>query len=197
MDYCHAFRTYQSRHAGAPDCSFVDAACAAIADPETFSPVSIGRTLREKRFCGPPIGSSNPIRAVIKEARQQFGEDRPISLLLSLGGGQSTPLSLQSSLTLPHGRLEFMARAVQDCERTANEMSHHLSEVDAYLRLDVDKGLNGLQLSDWHRLGAIESHTDVYTQSFAISKRIDKALDLLQSSSGNFTLGNLGMTSQS
>ena len=125
----------------------------------------------------------------------QFGEDAPLSLLLSLGAGQSTPLSLQSSLALPHGRLEFMARAVQDCERTANEISQHLSDVDAYLRLDVDKGLNDLKISDWHRLGAIESHTDVYIQSFPISKRIDKALDLLQSTSGNFTLRNLGATS--
>jgi hypothetical protein len=194
MDQCHAFRTYRSRHVGAPDCSFVDAACAAIADPNTFSPVSIGRALREKQFCGPPIGSSNPIRAVIQEARQLFGEDNPVSLLLSLGSGQCAPLPLRSSLTLPHGRLEFMAR---DCERTANEISQHLSEVDAYLRLDVDKGLNDLKISDWHRLGAIESHTDVYIQSFPISKRIDKALDLLQSTSGNFTLGNLGATSQS
>jgi hypothetical protein len=195
MDHCHAFRTYRSRHAGAPDCIFVDAACAAIADPNTFSPVSIGRKLREKRFCGPPIGFSNPIRAVLKEARLHFGEDTPTSLLLSLGGGQSTPLSLHPSVVLPHGRLEFMARAVQDCERTANEISQHLSEVDAYLRLDVDKGLNDLKISDWHRLGAIESHTDVYIQS--ISDKIDKALHLLQSTSGKFTLGNLGTTSWS
>ena len=196
MGYCHAFRTYRSRHPGAPDCSFVDAACAAIADPNTFFPVSIGQIPREKRFCGPPIGSSNPIRAVIKEARLQFGDDAPLSLFLSLGAGQSTPISLQSSLTLPNGRLEFMARAVQDCERTANEISQHLSDVDAYLRLDVDKGLNDLKL-DWHRLGAIESHTDVYVQSFPISDKIDKALGLLQSTSGNFNLGNLGATSQS
>jgi len=90
-----------------------------------------------------------------------------------------------------------MARAVQDCERTANEISQHLSDVDAYLRLDVDKGLNDLKISDWHRLGAIESHTEVYVQSFPISDKIDKALGLLQSTSGNFTLGNLGTTSQS
>src|SRR5271170_4402435 len=195
MDQCHAFRTYRSRHAGAPDCSFVDAACAAIADPNTFSPVSIGRALREKQFCGPPIGSSNPIRAVLKEACQLFGEDNPISLLLSLGSGQSAPLSLRSSLTLPHGRLEFMARAVQDCERTANEISQHLSDVDAYLRLDVEKGLNDLKISDWHRLGAIESHTNVYIQSFPISDKIDKALGLLQSTIGSITLQDLGATS--
>jgi hypothetical protein len=197
MDYCHAFRTYRSRHLGAPECSFIDAACAAIAHPNAFPPVSIGQRRREQRFCGPPIGSSNPIRAVLKEARLQFGEDTPISLLLSLGGGQSAPLSLQSSVMLPHGRLEFMARAVQNCERTANEVSQHLSEVDAYLRLDVDKGLNDLKTSDWHRLGAIESHTNVYTQSSPISDKIDKALDLLRSTSGNFTLGDLGATSQS
>jgi hypothetical protein len=115
MDHCHAFRTYRSRHAGAPDCSFVDAACAAIADPKIFSPVSIGRMIREQRFCGPPMGSSNPIRAVLKEARQHFGKDTPISLLLSLGAGKSVPLSLQPSLPLLHGRVELMARAVQDC----------------------------------------------------------------------------------
>jgi hypothetical protein len=195
MDHCHAFRTYRSPHPGAPDCSFVDAACAAIADPNMFSPVSIGRARREKWFCGPPMGYSNPIRAVLKEARQHFSEDTPISLLLSLGGGQSAPLSLQPSVILPHGRLEFMARAVQDCERTANEISRHLSEVDAYLRLDVDKGLYDLKISDWHRLGAIESHTDVYIQSFPISDKIDKALGLLQSTGGNFTLRDLGATS--
>jgi len=197
MNYCHAFRTYRSRRAGAPDCSFVDAACAAIADPNTFSPVSIGRTLRNKQFCGTLIGSSNPIQAVLQEARLQFGEDTLISLLLSLGGGQSAPLSLQPSIALPHGRFEFMARAVQDCERTANEISQHLSDVDAYLRLDVDKGLNDLKISDWHRLGTIESHTDIYLQSSPISDKIDKALGLLQSRSGNFTLGNLGTSSQS
>jgi hypothetical protein len=195
MDYCHAFRTYRSRHAGAPDCTFVDAACAAIAGPDTFSPVSIGRPPREQQFCGPPIGSSNPIRAVLKEARQQFGEDTLVSLLLSLGGGQSAPLSLRSFFTLPDGRLEFMARAVQDCERTAIEISEQLSEVDAYLRLNVDKGLGDLKVSDWHRLGAIETHTNVYIQSSPISDTIDKALSLLQTTSGNFTLRDLGAIS--
>jgi hypothetical protein len=141
------------------------------------------------------MGFSNPIRAVIKEAHQVFGEDRPISLLLSLGAGQSAPLSLQSPLTFSYGRLEFMARAVQECERTANEISQHLSDVDAYLRLDVDKGLNDLKISDWHRLGAIESHTNVYIQSFPISIKIDKALDLLQSTSENITLRDLGAIS--
>jgi hypothetical protein len=197
MGHCHAFRTYRSRQAGGPECSFVDVACAAIADPDTFSPVSIGRSLTEQHFCGPPMGSSNPIRAVLKEARLVFGEDRPLSLLLSVGGGQSAPLSVQSSVSLPHGRLEFIARAVQDCERTASEISQQLSEVDAYLRLDVDKGLENLKISDWHRLGAIKSHTDVYIQSFPISDKIDKALGLLQSASGKFTLGNLGTTPQS
>jgi hypothetical protein len=197
MGHYHAFRTYRSRLVGAPDCSFVDAACAAIADPNTFSPVSIGSKLMNQRFCGPPMGSGNPIRAVIKEARLQFGEDAPLSLLLSLGAGQLAPLSLHSYLTLPHGRFEFTAHAIQDCERTTSEISQELSNVDAYLRLDVDKGLNDLKVSDWHRLGAIKSHTDVYIQSSPISDRIDKALGLLQSRSGSFTLGNLGATSQS
>ena len=193
MGYCHPFRSYRSRHAGAPDCSFVDAACAAIAYPITFSPVSIGPTLRKQRFCGPPMGSSNPIRAVLKEACLQFGEDTPLSLLLSLGSGQPAPLSLPLSFISLHRWHEFLARAVQDCERTADEISSHLSEVDAYLRLNVDKGLGNLKTSDWHRLGEIISHTNVYIES--ISNKIDKALGLLQSRNGRFTLGELGESS--
>jgi hypothetical protein len=184
MAHCHPFRTYRACHTD-PDCTFVEAACAIMAIPELFSPFAIGPPLREQMFSGIPYGFNNPMREVFKEARLIFGDDKSISLVLSVGSGQQTVLSNSER----HATL--LTRVTRDCDTVAREFSYQLSSVRAYLRLNVDKGLENIQPSDWHSLGLIVSHANVYLQTSVITTHVDEASQWLRKRTGSVTLGEL------
>ncbi|KIM20749.1 hypothetical protein M408DRAFT_123984 [Serendipita vermifera MAFF 305830] len=190
MDHCHQFRTYSHRGRSI-DPTFVEAACATLAIPELFTPVSIGSSLRKQRFVGTPIGSNNPTRQVLEEALLQFGDEQPISLILSLGSGRPNAFSFEMLNLYPESSGNLLTQLMLGCERVAKELSLQLSEFPAYIRLNVDKGVEFLKFSDWDQLGDIEAHTDVYLQLPGINDGVNNASRALQQRIGLTSLGEL------
>ena len=184
MSHCRAFRTYRSPHGGF-DSTFVEAACAILAIPEFFSPVAIGRGLIKQRFSGIPYGFNNPMREVLKEAQVIFGDEKNVSLVLSLGSGHKTVISNSDD----HSTL--LTRISHDCDIVAKELSHQLAGAGAYLRLNVDRGLETVKFSDWDELGSIVSSTEVYLQVAPVTTYIDEAFQWLLYRVGSVTLGQL------
>jgi hypothetical protein len=158
-----------------------------MAIPELFPPVAIGPPLREQMFCGIPYGFNNPMREVFKEARLTFGEGRNVSLVLSVGSGQQPAFSSSEKHTT------LLTRITRDSDTVARELSNQLCSAGAYLRLNVDKGMEDIKPSDWHRLGSIKSHTDVYLQMSVITTHIEEASQWLLKRVGSVTLGELSM----
>ena len=124
---------------------------------------------------------------MLEEARSKFGNERKVSLILSLGSGRSAALSLPS----PDGLRTLFFRAVRDCERVDKELSDQLSHLEAYLRLHVDQGMQNIEISDWDGLGPITEHTDVYLHKPDIDSRIDICSQFLIERSGSTSLGQL------
>ena len=79
-----AFYTY-SRMGSRPNPPIVEVVCAMLSFPFLFSPTAIGPRLRQQQFAGSPVGTSNPIRELLKEAVTIFGQDRRVCQILSLG----------------------------------------------------------------------------------------------------------------
>lgn len=186
---CYLFRTYPSREQSI-DCTFVEAACATLSIPSAFSPVSIGPRPRQRAFSSATFGFNNPTKELLREAERLFGRDAPVSVILSLGSGRPGALTLDNS-TSTHQALQ--RQIIVDCETTARELSSQLFEMDSYLRLNVDRGMEGIDIDNWMDLGAIEGHTDSYLHTQTATKAIDSTLQRLRENVGSVSLGTLSM----
>ncbi len=80
---------------------------------------------------------------------------------------------------------------MSDCEKVAKGLYAQLFDVDAYLGLCVDYGIENIAIEDWKNLGTIESHADAYLQVPSVDEAIDSSLHAIQSRVGSITLKQL------
>ena len=134
------------------------------------------------------IGFNNPTRELIKEAEMQFGTDMRVSTVISVGSGLPALVAFDGPTSSSN---ELLNAIVIDCERMARELATQLFNVDAYLRLNVDRGMENTKMSDWEGLGIIEGQTETYLAVAAVRKAINSSLQRLQDRVGSITLGQL------
>jgi hypothetical protein len=161
-----------------------------MAAPPYFYPITFGPRGRQKSFIGGPRGANNPTRELLKEASAVFGREKPVAQIISLGCGRSYVSSMERN-----SDLEGVSRLVQemaaDCETVAKELSTRLCDMDGYLRLNVERGMENVLMSEWDDLGAIEIHTSAYIETAEISGCLDVSLHRLRESTGKVTLGEI------
>ena len=151
----------------------------------------IGPCLRQQTFVGGPLGTNNPTRELLNEATSLFGKDQRVAQILSIGSGLPRVMAMSSvDPTEIHRLLNDIAA---DCETVAQELSTRLFNVDSYLRLNVDRGMEDLKMEDWNELGTIESHTGAYITKAVVAEVIDTSLQHLVDRIGTVTLGQLSM----
>jgi hypothetical protein len=127
---------------------------------------------------------------LLKEANSLFGKDRRVAQILSIGTGLSHVLSLESS-TREAGFNQLVNGLAADCEMVAQELHARLYNVQAYLRLNVDRGMENVVMEDWSELGDIASHTGAYIVVTSVSESLDTSLRNLRGRVGTVTLGQL------
>jgi hypothetical protein len=161
-----------------------------MAVPSHFSPVKIGPRLRQQSFIGGAFGANNPTRELLKEASTVFGNESRVAQIVSVGSGIHPVLAMDSEAneaTL-NRLLNDMAT---DCEAVAQELHTRLYRVKAYLRLNVERGMEDITMEDWGGLGAIESHTGAYIAVASVSDSLDSSLRQLSERFGTVTLGQV------
>jgi len=161
-----------------------------MSTPSHFSPVKIGQRLRQQSFVGGPLGANNPTRELLKEASNVFGKERRVTQIISIGSGLPQILSLETS-TKEAGFLRLVKELGADCETVAQELHTRLYNVQAYLRLNVERGMENSCMEDWSVLGDIESHTGRYIAVASVSESLDRSLRNLRGRVGTVTLGQL------
>jgi hypothetical protein len=141
-------------------------------------------------FIGPPHGAHNPTRELLKEANSIFGKEKLVAQIVSLGCGRSHIYSVEKSKNT-----EGVSRSIQemaaDCEAVETELSTRLCDMDAYLRLNVERGMENVLMSEWDDVGPIETHTRAYVEMAEVSETIDASLRRLQEGTGTITLGEI------
>jgi hypothetical protein len=187
---CQIFRTYPSRQTNI-DCTLVEALCASIATPPLFDPVPIGPRLRQQNFIGGAPGYYNPTRELLKEARAAYGDEQRLALILSLGSGLPPTMSLESSTSLSTSIENLIKYIAVDCERVARELSSQLIEVDAYVRLNVARGLEDVLFDEWSKMGLIEDHTKTYLEAAPVAQILSKVTEKITRQVGAITLGQI------
>ena len=159
-----------------------------MAVPSLFLPVKIGPRLRQQSFIGGAHGANNPTRELLKEASTLFGPNRRVAQVLSIGSGLPRVISTESS-TDDEG-IHRLKEIGADCEMVAQELSTRLYTIDAYLRLNVDRGMELVAMTDWNDLGSIGTHTAAYIATAAIVA-LDTSVRHLQERIGALTLGQI------
>ena len=189
LKHPHPFRTYPSRGSSS-NYTIVEAVRATMAVPSHFLPVEIGPHLRQQRFIGGALGANNPTQLLLSEASSIFGLERRVAQILSLGSGSAKIVSLNSGSN-GAGVAQLLNETATDCEGVAQELFTRLYNVDAYLRLNVERGTDNICLDNWLNLGDIEAHTRVYFDNPAVSAALDFSLRNLQERIGCITLGQI------
>jgi len=184
-----AFCTYSPR-GYALNPTIVEALCATMTIPSLFSPVKIGRRLREQSFIGGPLGGNNPTRELLNEARSIFGADRRVAQIISIGSGLPRVLSMESPTNVDAVH-RLLTEIATDCEGVARELFTRLFNIDAYLRLNVDRGMEDITVQDWGRLGDIESHTTAYIATTVVTQALDGSIRRMVKKKGMVSLGQL------
>ena len=148
--------------------------------------------MRQQEFVGGAIGACNPTRELLNEAATLFGKDRRVAQIISIGAGMPHILALESSRqSTETSQLLLIQSLLADCEVVAKELSTRLFAVDAYLRLNVDRGMEHTFITDWSSLGTIENHTSAYVEGAMITDALETSLGHLRSRVGSITLGQL------
>jgi hypothetical protein len=189
LGYPVVLRNYKPRGSSLNP-TIVEAICATIATPPYFSPIKFGPRGRQQTFIGGPRGANNPTRELLKEASAICGKDKLVAQIVSLGSGRSHISSMERSTdTKGAGRLVLEMAA--DCEAVATELSTRLCDMDAYLRLNVERGMENVLMNEWDDLGPIEIHTSAYVETAEISETIEASLQRLRGGPGTVTLGEI------
>jgi len=161
-----------------------------MAVPAHFSPVKIGPRLRQQSFIGGALGANNPTRELLKEASTVFGTETRLAQIISIGSGIPRVLSVNSE-TNQENVSRLLKDIATDCETVAQELHTRLYRVKAYLRLNVERGMEDVTMEDWSELGPIESHTGAYIAVASVSESLDISLRQLRERIGTVTLGQV------
>src|SRR5437016_2340287 len=156
------FRTYQSceTHLG---CKVWEAARATSAAPTFFKCIEVGN---KQPFIDGGLGHNNPSRLVLSEAKVVF-PTRPIGCLVSIGTGQAEIISIRKpgflQQIVPTDVINALKAISTDCEATHEDMLLLFSNSpNTYFRLNVEQGMQSIELSEWEKLANVEAHTAHY-----------------------------------
>ena len=152
--------------------------------------MKFGPRSRQQTFKGGPRGANNPTRELLKEASTIFGREKLVCQIVSLGCGRLHISSMEMD-TDTEGATRWVQEMEADCEAVAKELSTRLCNMDEYLRLNVERGMERQLMSEWDDLGPIETHTSAYVEMADISETIEASLRRLQGSTGTVTLGEI------
>ncbi|PVF95584.1 TPR-like protein [Serendipita vermifera] len=172
---CQFIRSYRSRGQRAPDCTVLQAACAAIASPDRYLPVNLGTDHNEIVYFDATPGYANPAIPLLKEAEHHFGKDADVATIISVGSGKPdikliSPISDNSQMN------DILKRLSADTERVHEEMQERLKELAIYFRFNVERGV-GPETN----LSLVQSYTQSYLEEGTVSQKLDEAVKTVQS----------------
>lgn len=192
------FRTWSADRNPGYNCAIWEAARATSAAPTFFKRILIGEPGLQEEFIDAGLGCNNPVKQLIQEAVREFGTERYVGCILSIGTGKPDVTGLKQpgpfQRLLPSDLIKVLQDIATDSETVATELEERYRNFSGlYHRLNVDRGLEDVALDEWERLGEVKSHTMAYLAGHNVSREIDEIVKaLVGPSARTFTLGQLG-----
>jgi hypothetical protein len=169
----------------------MDALSASMALPILFDPVEVGPEYAAEEFCGGGYGFNNPTRELLKEVQSVYGGERQVAVIVSIGSGRPKSLSLEGSNQESGVMEELLRKLTLNCEMIEKDVSYQLNDVGAYMRLNVDQGLEDVRMHDWNQLGKVMSHTKQYLQSTSVTKLLGTITEFVLEKQGIMSLNQI------
>ena len=193
------FRTWLADKSPGYNCTIWEAARATSAAPTFFKRIRIGDPGLEEDFVDAGVGCNNPVRYLIQEAEREFGPDKQVACIVSIGTGRLKVPGFKSpgvfQRLLPLSLIKVLANMATDSEAEAAAMEVRYRNCPGlYHRLNVERGLEEISLEEWEKLGEVKAHTVAYLEAGGISQSIDViANSLVGMPAQTFSLCQLGM----
>jgi hypothetical protein len=149
----------------------LEAACACIASPDTFIPISIGTGHKQVTLVDALTVAANPGKELLREAQRVFGDESEVATILSIGAGKGDVWSV--STTTSSELREAVKRATMSCEPVHEELYSRLRQTAIYFRLNVERG-SGPQME------LSFASVSAYLGEGAVSDRVDEAIKSIQ-----------------
>jgi predicted acylesterase/phospholipase RssA len=155
-----------------------EAARATSAAPAFFAPITIGQ-LKIKYIDGAVTGHCNPSE-LAREEVDAVWPGRKIGLLLSLGTGAPTEVSLAGSNSSKLvAFIALSANTIQVHERVMRYFNQVCGEQHSpYMRLSVEHTIDKIRLDDYEKLDEIAAATESYLDTELRKSYLDRALGL-------------------
>ena len=187
------FRTYQSRETHS-NCKIWEAARATSAAPTFFKRIEIGR---KQPFIDGGLGRNNPSQVVLDEAKALFGA-RQIGCLVSIGTGQAEVIGIKKpglfQQIIPTDVIDALKEITTDCEATHEDMLGRFANLpNTYFRLNVEHGMQGIELSEWEKLSNVVAHTAQYMKRREVDEKLALLVNAIRVPRAQLTLEQLGM----
>lgn len=180
-------RTYDVTGDKYPNCLIYEAARATTAATTYFKPMPIkDEEGKEEKFVDAALGTNNPISILWDEAVNLFGNKRRLGCVVSLGtGSRKVEMAPGGKKFIEKTKFLISAFKVMKEIGTDSEKDHErwqakFEEFDnTYFRLNVDGGAQGIELSDWKKIGQLKARTRKYLQNSRVEKMIDDLAEVL------------------
>ncbi|KFY84702.1 hypothetical protein V500_09074, partial [Pseudogymnoascus sp. VKM F-4518 (FW-2643)] len=191
------FRTWLAKKNPEYNCTIWEAARATSAAPTIFKRIAIGEEGMEEVFIDGGLGCNNPVRYLVEEAAKEFGSDRKVNCIISIGTGKPKVAGFKApgifQRAIPLELIDVLKKMATDSEVEASRMEGRYQNCPGlYHRLNVEQGLQMVSLEEWEKLAEVRTHTKAYLNNSTISQGIDVIVDaLVGKSSDGFPLGQL------
>jgi predicted acylesterase/phospholipase RssA len=182
------FRSWKStRLASHLRTTIVEAARATSAAPTFFRSIDIvGDEGLPETFVDGGMLANNPVKFVLNQAKEIFPNSN-IDYILSLGTGGPSVIKIDVNDSIFKGLLptniilvKALARIATDCESTADEVEGKFSDTPGvYYRLNVNRGLEEVSLSEWTKSNSVASYTRAYLDKEDVHRRVLKLVQKL------------------
>ena len=150
------FKTYD-RSESFKDCTIWQVARATSA-ATFFESIKCGRD--EIEFIDAGFGYNNPCDVLLEEAQENFPGSK-VGCVLSIGTGLGAVVTIRDSR---RSILEALKEMASSSKRVADRLNTRFHDNPVYYRLDVQRGLEDITLSDWKQTSTISAHTRNYLQ---------------------------------
>jgi len=187
------FRTYQSDQTQL-QCKIWEAARATSAAPTFFKRIEIGN---KQPFIDGGLGCNNPSRVVLAEAEAFFGA-RQIGCLVSIGTGKAEIINIKKpgffQQILPIDVIKALKGISTNCEVIHEEMLCLFARSpNTYFRLNVEQGMQGIELSEWEKMANVEAHTTTYLNRKEVNEKLKLVVDAIKCPKAQLMMEQLGM----
>lgn len=179
----NCFRTYDVLE-NSHNCEIWEAARATSAAPTYFSSIEIGPPASKTRYMDAGLGYNNPVKQVTAEAVTLFGSEAPVTCIVSIGTGLKKKTSYDKPGVVqkiaPTKLAEVLQRIATNSEIIAEEMKRRCRNIPGiYYRLNVDHGLDSVELDEWKRMREVTEHTKSYLKLEDVKQQVKNIVEAL------------------